>query len=78
MYYKFEIMFQDKGMTNYATELKICVITAWIKKYKSIIKKKKMKLDKILSFSHDEFVLINNMPQQFNDIIEEIRNPNDK
>ena len=37
-----------------------------------------MKLDKILSFSHDEFVLINNMPQQFNDIIEEIRNPNDK
>ena len=35
-------------ITSYAIGLKICVITAEIKKYKSIIKKKKRKLDKIV------------------------------
>ena len=34
-----------------AIGLKICVITAWIKKYKSITKKKKKKHDKILSLA---------------------------
>ena len=35
------------GITSSAVELKICVLTAGIKKYKSIIKKKKKKHDKI-------------------------------
>ena len=35
------------GITSSATGLKICVITARIKKYKSIIKKKKNKHDKL-------------------------------
>ena len=36
------------GMTSYGIGLKICAITAEIKKYKSIIKKKKKKHDKIV------------------------------
>ena len=36
------------GIATSAVGLKICVITAEIKKYKSIIKKKKKKLDKIV------------------------------
>ena len=36
------------GITDSAVELKICVITAGIKKYKSVIKKKKDKHDKII------------------------------
>ena len=36
------------GITSSAIELKICAITTGIKKYKSIIKKKKMKHDKIV------------------------------
>ena len=36
------------GITSSAVELKICVTTAVIKKYKSIIKKKKNKHDKIV------------------------------
>ena len=39
------------GITSSAIELKICVITAGIKNYKSIIKKKKKKHDKILSLA---------------------------
>ena len=35
------------GITSFAVGLNICVITAEIKKYKSIIKKKKKKHDKI-------------------------------
>ena len=34
------------GITRFVTELKICAITTWIKKYKSIIKKKGKKHDK--------------------------------
>ena len=37
-----------KGITSSAIGLKICAITAAIKKYKSIIKKKKKKHDKIV------------------------------
>ena len=36
------------GITSTTIGLKICVITAGIKKYKSIIKKKKKKHDKIV------------------------------
>ena len=36
------------GITSSTIELKICAITAVIKKYKSIIKKKKRKYDKIV------------------------------
>ena len=36
------------GITSSAIELKICVITAGIKKYQSIIKKKKKKHDKVV------------------------------
>ena len=36
------------GITNSAIGLKICAIAAGIKKYKSIIKKKKKKHDKIV------------------------------
>ena len=39
------------AITSFAKCLKICVITTWINKYKSIIKKKKEKHDKILSLA---------------------------
>ena len=75
--------------------LKICAITAGIKKYKSKFKKKKKKHDKIvllgksklnrtelliskalidLNISHGEFVLINNVLKEYNEIKEEIKN----
>ena len=80
------------GIMSSAIGLKISVITVGIKKYKSIIKKKKKKHDKTLSLakpkldsvevliskalidsniSHDEFVLINNVPKEFDDMKEE-------
>ena len=36
------------GITSFAATVKICVVTAGIKKYKSIIKKKRKKHDKIV------------------------------
>ena len=36
------------GITSFAVRLKICAITAEIKKYNSVIKKKKKKYDKIM------------------------------
>ena len=39
------------GITSSATELKICVIATGIKKYMSVIKKKKKKHDKIVSLA---------------------------
>ena len=87
------------GIRSSAMRLKICVITAGIKKYKSIIKKKKKKHDKVLSLaksklnskelsiskaligsdiSHNEFVLINNVPKESDYIKEKIKNSNDK
>ena len=83
------------GITSSAIGLKICVITVAIKKYKSIIKKKRKKHDKIVLLaksklnstevlvfkvlinsnnSHDEFVLINNVLNEFDDIKEEAKN----
>ena len=39
------------GITSSAIELKICAVTTAIKKYKSIIKKKKKKHNKIVLFA---------------------------
>ena len=75
------------GITSSAIELKMCTITAQIEKYKSIIKKKKKKHDKIVLLakselnsievfisktfidsviSHDEFVLISYVLEEYN------------
>ena len=83
------------GITSSAVGIKIFAITEGIKKYKSIIKKKNKKHDKIVSLgktklntievliskalintyiSHDEFVLVNNVLRQYNEIKEEIKN----
>ena len=85
------------GITNSAIGLKICTITAGIKKCKLIIKKKKKKHDKIVLLAksklngieiliskaiidsvitHDEFVLINNALNKFDDMKEKIKNSN--
>ena len=81
------------GITSSALVLKISAMTAGIKKYKSTIKKKKRKHDKIVSLksklnsiealiskylidsviSHDEFVLINNVLKEYNEMREEIK-----
>ena len=86
------------GITSLAIRLKICIITAGIKKYKSIIKKNK-KHDKIVllaksklnnievllskalidsNVSHNEFILINNVLKELNDMKEEMKNSNNK
>ena len=77
------------GITSSAIELKICAIAAGIKRYKSIIKKKKKKHGKIVSLakaklgriavlvskiSHDELVLINNVLKEYDDIKKGIKN----
>ena len=54
------------GITSSAIGLKICAITAGIKKYESIIKKK--------NISHDEFVLINIVLKEYNEMKKEIKN----
>ena len=58
---------------------KICQITLGIKKYKSVIKKKKKKHKIVLlaslnfwGISHDEFVLIHNVLKKFYEIKDEI------
>ena len=82
------------GVTSSAIGLKLFAITAGIKKYKSIIKKKKNKHDKIVllakckvnsievliskaltnsNISHEEFLLINNMLEEHDDMKEEIK-----
>ena len=73
------------GITSSAIGLETCAITARIKKYNSIIKKKKKKGDKIVllakskslidsNISHDEFVLINNVLKQYEEMKEEFKN----
>ena len=42
------ILNMSLGITILAIGLKICAVTAWIKKYKSIIKKQKKNYDKIV------------------------------
>ena len=77
------------GITSFAIGLKIYAITTGIK-YKSIIKKKKKRNDKIVllakaklntievlidsNISYDEFALINNMLKEYGDMKEEIKN----
>ena len=75
-------------ITNSPIGLKICVITAAIKKYKLVIKKKKKKHNKIALWaksklnnialidsviSHYEFLLINNVVKEY-EMKEEIKN----
>ena len=87
------------GIASSTIGLNICVTTAGIKMYKSIIKKKRKKHDKIVllaksklnsiealitnasinsNTSHDEFVLVNNVLKEFNDMKEKIKNFNNK
>ena len=84
------------GITSSAVGIKIFAITAGIKKYKSMIKKKKKKHDKIvflgkdqlktievqickslidLYIRHDEFVSVNNVLREYNEMKKEIKNP---
>ena len=78
------------GTASSAVGMKICAITAGIKNYKSVIKKKKKKHDKakldtmevliykslINSYnSHDEFFSVNNVLREHNEMKEEIKNP---
>ena len=83
------------GIMKSAIRLKICAIAARIKKYKSIIKKKKNKHNKIVLLAksklnnikvlfsnasidsnktHDDFVLINNVLEEYDNMKKEIRN----
>ena len=50
------------GTTSSEIELKICAIAAGIRKVKSIIKKKKK------HFIHDEFILINDVLKEYDDM----------
>ena len=78
------------GITSFTVRIKICAITAGIKKFKSAIKKKKKKHDKtVFQFnnievliskslinsyiSHDEFVSVNNVLKEYNEMREEIK-----
>ena len=84
------------GITSSAVGIKIYAITAGIKKYKSVIKKKKKKHDKIVLLgkakldtmevlisrslinsyiSHDEFVSVNNVLREYNEMKEETKIP---
>ena len=86
-----------KEITSSAIGLNICAITSGIKKYKSILKKKRKKHDKTLllsksklnrievlisqalidsNISHDEFVVINNVLKQYDEMKEEIKKLN--
>ena len=76
------------GITSSAIRLKICAITAGIKKFKSIIKEKKKhdetvflgilflisKVSIVSVISHDEFVLINNVLKEYNEMKEDVKN----
>ena len=83
------------GIMSPAIGLKICAIAAGIKRYKSIIKRKKKKHDKIALLaksklnsievlvskaivdsviSHDEFVLINRVLKEYNEMKEGTKN----
>ena len=85
------------GLRGSASELKICALTAGIKKSKLIIKEKRKKKHnnivlsakakpntiKVLIFktlidsciNHDEFVSIDNVLREYDEIKEEIKNP---
>ena len=84
------------GIVSSVVGIKISALTAGIKKYKSIINKKKKKHDKIVLLgktnldiievlvskalidsyiSHDKFFSVNNVLTEYNEIKEEIKNP---
>ena len=79
------------GITSSAVGLKICAITPRIKMYKSVIRKKKKKRDRILVLgkdklntievlidsyiSHDQFVSVNNVLRKYYEMKKEIKNP---
>ena len=86
------LLYISVGITSCAILLKICAVAAGIKMFKSIIKKKKKKNDKMVllakaklnsievlifkvlinsNISHDEFVLINNVLKEYDDMREE-------
>ena len=83
------------GMTSSAIGLKICAIAAGIKKYKSIIQKKKIKDGQIVllaksklnnievliskslldsNISRDEFILVNNVLEEYDKMKKGIKN----
>ena len=82
------------GIISSAIGVKICVIIAGIKKYKSVFTKIYKKHYKILllakpylksvkslidsNISHHDFVLIINVSKEFDNMKEEIKNSNDK
>ena len=77
------------GITSSSVGLKICAITTGLKKYNSIIKKEKKKNDKIMLLdatevliskslidsyiNHDEFVSVNNVLKEYNEMKEETK-----
>ena len=90
------LVFVSVGITSSAVVIKISAVTAGIKKYKSIIKKKKNKHDKIVLLGktkldtnevlifkslidsyiiRDKFISVNNVLREYNEMKEEIRNP---
>ena len=67
------------SITSSAVGLRTCVITARIKKFKSIIKEEIM--DFLISkalidfyINHDKFVTVNNVLREYNEINKEIKN----
>ena len=88
------LVFVPVGIMNSAVGIKLCAITAGIKKHKLFIKKKKSNHDKVvllgknklntmkvliskalidLYISHNEFVSINNVLKEDNEMKEEIK-----
>ena len=86
----------DLGITSFSVGINICAIIAGIRKFKSIIKKKKKKHDKVVLLgkynlnkikvliskslidsyiSHDEFVSVNNLLREYNEIKSETKRP---
>ena len=84
------------GVASSAIGLQSCALTAGIKKYKSIIKKKRKNHNNIVlsaksklytiqfliskvsihsHINHDEFALVNNVLREYNEMEEEIKNP---
>ena len=84
------------GIASSTVGLKMYAITAAVKKYRSIIKKKRKKHDKIVSLgkikldtievlifkaliylytNHDELVSVNNVLREYDEMKEEINNP---
>ena len=86
----------DLGITSFSVGINICAIIVGIRKFKSIIKKKKKKHDKVVLLgkynlnkikvliskslidsyiSHDEFVSVNNLLREYNEIKSETKRP---